>query len=185
MVESQTTMSKIIFSLSLLISLPLTSVAQKSVAQLLPAHAAALQQFLSKHPDLDFMSENDCDREVLKDMRKHFGARFMPYYRVGDFNHDGRQDFALLLVKDAPPKEDPDLAESHRFQYEITIVVFNGIRGRGYKAAFVRNTSAPLVSFLAMSQERRSKLYFAIYETDDGFVMTPAGQGYIAESLQN
>lgn len=168
-----------------MIFLPLTSVAQKSVSQLQSSHAAALQQFLSNHPDLDFMSENDCDREALKDMRKHFGARFMPYYRVGDFNRDGRRDFALVLAKDAPPKEDPDLAESHRFQYEVTIVVFNGRKGGGYKAAFVRNTTAPLVCFLAMSQERRSKLYFAVYETDDGFVMTPAGQGYIAESLEN
>lgn len=53
-------MSRILFSFSLLIFLPLVSVAQKSVSHLQPAHATALQRFLSKHPDLDFMSENDC-----------------------------------------------------------------------------------------------------------------------------
>src|SRR5947209_8378133 len=117
-------MSKIIFSLLLLLLLPLSCVAQKSVSQLLPVHASALQQFLSKHSDLDFLSESNCDREALKDMRKHFGAHFMPYYKVGDFNHDGRQDFALLLSKDVPPKEDPDLDGANRYQYEVTVVVF-------------------------------------------------------------
>jgi hypothetical protein len=175
-------MSKVILILLLLLS-SLNVAAQKSVSQLAPAHASALQQFLSEHSDLDFLSERDCDREALKGMREHFGARFMPFYRVGDFNYDGRQDFALVLAKDTPPKEDPDLADTHRFQYEVTVVVFNGLRRGGYKAVFIKNTTAPLVCFLAMSQEKRSKLYFAIYETDAGFVITPAGQGYIAEAL--
>jgi hypothetical protein len=163
--------------------MPFSGTAQKSVSQLRPAHASALQQFLSKHPNLDFLSETDCDREVLKDMRKHFGARFMPYYRVGDFNHDRRQDFALVLLKDVAPKEESGLADSHRFQYEVVIVVFNGTRTGRYEPIFVRNTTAPLVCFLAMSQEKRGKLYFGIYETDAGFVMSPAGRGYIAEGL--
>ncbi len=107
----------------------------------------------------------------------------MPYYRVGDFNRDGKQDFALILAKDTPPKEDPDLDEDHRFQYELSVVIFNGLRGGRYKAVFVKETTAPLVSFIAMTEEKRSKLYFAISETDSGFVMTPAGQGYISEYL--
>lgn len=176
-------MNKIIFTVLLLLLLPTGSTAQKTVSQLLPAHASALQQFLSIHPDLDFLSENGCDRDTLRDMRKNFGARFMPYYRVGDFNHDGRQDFAMILMKDTPPKEDPGLADTHRLQYEVTVVVFNGLRGGRFKAVFVKNTTAPLVCFLAVSQEKRSKLYFGIYETDTGFIMTPAGQGYIAEGM--
>jgi hypothetical protein len=176
-------MSKTILSLLLLIILPICGMAQKSVSQLLPAHASSLQQFLTKHSDLDFLSEKDCDEESLKDMRKHFGAHFTPYYRIGDFNHDGIQDFALVLAKDTRPKEDPDLADTHRFQYELVIVIFNGLKRGGYSAVFVKNTTAPLVCFLAMTQEKKSKLYFAVYETDDGFVMTPAGRGYIAEGL--
>ena len=176
-------MRKIIFTFLFSLLLPFGGEAQKFVSQLLPAHASALQQFLSKHPALEFLSESDYDREALKDMRKRFGARFMPYYRVGDFNHDGREDFALVLAKHTPPKKDPDLADTHRFQYEVTVVVFNGLSGGGYKAVFVKNTTAPLVCFLAMSQGKKSKLYFAIYETDAGFVIRPKGQGYITEAL--
>ena len=178
-------MRKIIFAFLLLLLLPFGGEAQKSVSQLLPAHAAALQQFLSKHPSLEFLSESDYDREALKDMRKRFGAHSMPYYQVGDFNHDGRQDFALVLAKRTPPKKDPALADTHRFQYEFTVVVFNGLSGGGgYGAVFVKNTTAPLVCFLAVSQEEKSKLYFAIYETDAGFVIMPKGQGYIAQGLR-
>ena len=176
-------MRKIIFTFLFSLLLPFGGAAQKSTSQLLPAHASALQQFLSKHSALKFLSESDYNREALKDLRKRFGAGFMPYYRMGDFNHDGRQDFALVLAKDAPPKEDPALADTHRFQYEVTVVVFNGLSDGAYKAAFVKNTTAPLVCFLAVSQEKKSKLYFAIDETDAGFVMRPEGQGYIAEGL--
>jgi hypothetical protein len=157
--------------------------AQKSASQLVPDHASALQQFLSKHADLELLSEGDYSREVLKEMRKQFGPRFMPYYRVGDFNHDGRQDFAVVLAKRTPQKEDPNLADTHRFQHEITVVVFNGLRGGGYKAVFVKNTTAPLVCFLAVSEEKNGKLYFAVYETDTGFVISPKAQGYVADRL--
>ena len=135
---STSTMRKIIFAFLFLLLLPFGGEAQKSVSQLLPAQAAALQQFLSKHPALEFLSESNYDREALKDMRKHFGAHFMPYYQVGDFNHDGRQDFALVLAKHTPPKKDPALADTHRIQYEFTVVVFNGLSGGGYGAVSLK-----------------------------------------------
>jgi hypothetical protein len=94
----------ITFLFSLL--LPFGGAAQKTTSQLLPAHASALQQFLSKHPDLEFLSESDYDQKTLKDIRKRFGARFMPYYRVGDFNHDGRQDFGQGYTAEGLPVGD-------------------------------------------------------------------------------
>lgn len=167
----------------LLLVLPVAGVAQKSVASLRPAHAAALQEYLAKHPRLDFMPESVCDRGSLKAMREHFGSQFAPFYTVGDFNYDGRQDFALVLVKAGAPRVDTTLGEPHRYRYDVRVVVFNGAGGDRYRPAFERDYDAPLVCFLALSRERRSKLYFAIFETDDGFVMTPAGRGYIAEAL--
>ena len=167
----------------LLLALTATGAAQKSVASLRPAHAAALQEYLAKHRDFDFLSEGRCDPGSLKAMREQFGPRFNPFYKVGDFNHDGRQDFALVLVRDRAARVETMLAESHRYRYDVRVVVFNGERRGGYRPAFERDYDAPLVCFLALSRERRSKLYFAIFETDDGFVMTPAGRGYIAEAL--
>lgn len=167
----------------MLLALPAARAAQKSVAGLHPAHTAALQEYLSKHRDFDFLPEARCDPGSLKAMREQFGALFTPFYKAGDFNHDGRRDFALVLVRDRAARVDTMLAESHRYRYDVRVVVFNGARGGGYRPAFERDYDAPLVCFFALSQERRSKLYFAIFETDDGFVMTPAGRGYIAEAL--
>jgi hypothetical protein len=166
-----------------LLCLPIGCAAQKSVSELPPAHASALQQFLSAHPGLEFLSERSYDQEYLKWMRESFGTRFTPFYQKGDFNRDGRQDFAMVLAKDTPPKEDLDLGESHRFRYDVTVVIFNGLNGGAYKAAFVKNITAPLVCFINISQEKKKRLYFGVYETHEGFIMTSAGKGYIAEDL--
>ena len=156
--------------------------AQKAVSELPPAHASALQEFLTKHDGLEFLPESASGPDILRDMRKSFGSRFKPFYRTGDFNNDGMPDFAMILAKEGGPTGDqgPDIAESHRYLYDLTIVIFNGGRGT-YKPVFVKTTKGPLVCFLNMTYERRKRLTFGVYETDEGFIMTPAGKGYIIE----
>src|SRR5688500_17959228 len=85
----------IVFSILLF---PLGSQAQQSIANLNPAHAAALEKFIRQRPHLEFPSEKQINQKTLKDMRKNFDARLTPFYRVGDFNADGLQDFALVLA---------------------------------------------------------------------------------------
>src|SRR5688572_2220193 len=91
--------------------------AQKSVSELPAAHASALQKFLTTHDGLEFLSETACDKNILKYMRKDFGARFRPYYRTGDFNRDGLPDFAMILAKEGGPTGDQgsDIAGTHRY----------------------------------------------------------------------
>jgi len=163
--------------------LPAELLAQKSVSELPHAHSSALQEFLTKRPDLKFLSEQEMDRASLQDMRKNFGARLTPYYRTGDFNRDGILDFAMILVKEGPPSRDlgPDIDETHRHRHSLTVVIFNGQKRGGYRAAFVKNITGPLVSFLYVTFEKRKQLYFAVYETDEHFIMSPAGNGYVVE----
>ena len=123
------------------------------------------------------------DKQILNDMRKNFGPHLKPYYRTGDFNHDGVQDFAMILAKEGPPSEDlgPDLDETSRYRHDITVVIFNGQKSGRYNVAFVKNTKAPLVCFLYVTFEKRKRLYFAVYETDEHFIMAAAGNGYLIE----
>jgi hypothetical protein len=181
--ERMVAMFNLAFTFFGLLLLPHISVAQMSVSELPPAHASALQGFLTKHSELQFLSEREMDRETLKDMRKNFEARLTPYYRTSDFDRDGIQDFAMILAKEGPPSEDlgSDIAETHRYRHDITVVIFDGQRRGGYKAAFVKNTTAPLVCFLYVTHEKKKRLYFAVYETDEHIVMSPAGKGYIVE----
>ena len=173
---------KIAISLLCLFSLPLVAAAQKSVSELVPAHASALQEFLTSHPDLNFMSEKFMERDDLKGMREVLGSRFTPFYQKGDFNGDGGQDFALILLREGPTEDQgSDIAASHRYRYPITIVIFNGTKGGAYKAVFVKNITAPPVCFLKTSGGKKKRLYFRVAQTGEAFTMTPAGKGYIVE----
>jgi hypothetical protein len=159
--------------------------AQKSVSDLPPSQAAVLQQFLTKHAGLEFLSETVADQSILKDMRKNFGMNFKPFYRAGDFNNDGVPDFAMILVKEGGPTGDQgeDIAATHRSLYDITVVIFNGA-GKTYTQAFVKTTKAPRVCFLNTTNEKRKRLTFGVYETDEGFTMTAFGKGYIIENAR-
>ena len=110
-------MVKIALTFLCLLLLPLFVAAQKSVSELPPAHASALQEFLTKHPELQFLSEREMDKETLKDMRKNFGARLTPYYRTGDFNRDGIQDFAMILAKEVSFPKMPSSLEILAFTH--------------------------------------------------------------------
>lgn len=158
--------------------------AQKSVADLKPAHAAALETYLRQQPHLEFLSETKINHESLKGMRQTFGASLTPFYRAGDFNRDGLPDFAVVLATKGarPVDQGPNLAETHRYHHSLLVVIFNGQRRGGYRVAFERKTTAPLVSFLAETSQKPKKLYFAVYETDEHFVMAPARNGYRVES---
>lgn len=157
--------------------------AQQSVTNLNLAHAAALEKFIHQRPHLEFLSEKEIDQQTLKDMRKNFGTRLTPFYRVGDFNRDGLQDFAVILAMEGKTPEDqgPGLAETHRYRHQLSVVIFNGQKKGGYRVAFEKKIAAPLVCFLYQTFEKRKKLYFAVYETDEHFIMTPAGTGYLVE----
>lgn len=174
-------MMRYLFVLTFLL-LPPAAGAQKSVSQLPPAHAAALQEFLSTRPTLDFLPETSMDEDTLKDMRKNFGTQHAPYYRRGDFNHDGLQDFAMIVIdRNGRTTRNPELDGPYATEYELTVVIFNGQRRGGLRAAYSTKVDAPLVCSLFSSREKKSKLYFGVYATDGVIIFTPAGRGYIAE----
>lgn len=155
---------------------------QKRVADLHPSHAAALRSFLSKNKNHRFLSENVIGADHLKDMRKYFKGH-TPYYNVGDFNRDGINDFAVILSRDGSRKDNGDgMAETHRYDYPLTIVIFNGSRKGRYRPAFIENVTAPLVCFLNTEIVKKKKqLYFGIFETDDIRILSPAGKGYVVK----
>jgi hypothetical protein len=122
------------------------------------------------------------DKETLTDMRKHLGASLTPYYRRGDFNRDGIQDFAMILSKEGARVEQEGItSEPHPYRHPIVVVIFNGQREGGFRVAFEKETDAPLVCFLSMRFEKRARLSFGVYATDGGFIMTPAGRGYLVK----
>lgn len=156
---------------------------QKRVADLNIKHAAALEVFLSGNKDYGFMSENALDTDYLKDMRKYFKG-LKPYYNVGDFNRDGIVDFALILSRNGFRKDNGEgFSETHRYDYPLSIIIFNGDGKGGFRKAFIENIEAPLACFLNTDVVKKKKeLYFGVFESDaDTRIFAPAGKGYIVE----
>jgi hypothetical protein len=153
--------------------------AQTKIGDLHPSHAKTLDEFLSRNPGYQFMPETVLDADYLKDMRKGISGG-KPYYNAADFNRDGIVDFALVLRRKGEPKDNGDgMAETHRFDYPLTIVIFNGDRQGKFTKAFIADIEAPFASFLDLSVVRRKRqLYFGVSETDNLQYFTPAGKGY-------
>jgi hypothetical protein len=167
--------------------LSISAFGQKSVASLEPAHAEALQKFLQANQNLEFLDESSFDAAedgMLKFARKEINSKLTPYYLAADFNRDGFRDFAVILSSHNPPDDQgKGFGESHRYNYKLMIVVFNGSKNKTYKPVFKKQVESPLVCFLNMSYEKKKpRLYWAIIETDASFYVSPAGNGYIAET---
>lgn len=174
---------KTIFSLALITLIAEAGYGQRTVAALQPAHASALEEFLSKNKTHRFRPEHFLDKDYLRDMRKYFRKGFMPYYCYGDFNNDKIDDFAIILSRDGEPKSSGDEINEHNPDFPLTVLVFNGQKKGGFKVAFTEDLYGPNAAFINYEIEKGKKiLYYGIFETDsDTFIMRPAGKGYIID----
>lgn len=175
---------KILLLTSFTFALATLCFSQKTVADLKPIHAVALEQFLSKNKNYQFLSERAFDEEYLKDLRKDFGKSINPYYCVSDFNFDGVLDFALILSR----KGEATIAEGteitpYDHNYPLAVIIFNGNKKGGFTKAFVEDIEAPLVCLIKTDGVGKEKqVFFAVYATDaDTRIFTPIGKGYIIE----
>jgi hypothetical protein len=155
--------------------------AQQCVGHLPRPQAIALQRFLAKHPNLEFLSEAACPADVVAFGRREYGSGFAPYYRCGDFNRDGRGDFALVLAEDTPPRIIAGVSENHQAEHRLAVVVFNGEKNGRFRLAFIKRTTGPLACFLGLTYEKKRRLSWGVFETCTGFTLTPVGEGYILE----
>ena len=155
---------------------------QKTVADLKPSHATALEQFLSKNKEYQFLSSKVIDAEYMKFIRESFGKTFAPYYRVADFNLDKIADFAVILSRKGERKENGATSEEHKYDYPLAVVIFNGNKNGTFTKAFVEDIEAPLVCFLNVEGTKKKTIYFGVFESDaDTRIFTPVGKGYIVE----
>jgi hypothetical protein len=162
---------KRIFFVLLLLLMPIVVLAQRSVSEYTPAQRAALQSFISRNPSYQFIPETWFDEETLSAARNEwgFGRNFKPYYQTGDFNRDGKRDFAVILLSGR------NADDQNRGTY---VVVFNGVRGNTYRVAHIEREEFSTALFINTS---RNRLHVGIMETDSVGCFVPAGRGYIVE----
>lgn len=131
-------------------------------SHLKPEHQEVMKKWLLKRPGLRPAIEEDASRDDLSAWRAD-NRDFFPYYSVGDFNRDGKVDFAVML-KIISADDDS------------VIAVFNA-PFRASKPAYFRGGFG-LAQYYLEYQKEVNMLYVTAYETH-GFYLKPKGQKYI------
>lgn len=129
-------------------------------------HRAVLKKWLAHRPWLRPATEDDCeDKGNLALMRQRLGRTVHPYYSIGDFNRDGRNDFAVLLVV--------------KGKDEVALAVFNAPFRNPKPAYFERGFEKMGNMYVAYDYTVKRRLYLGVFESDY-YCMTliPKGRKY-------
>ena len=131
--------------------------APSSPGQITPEHKTVIDNWLKKKAGLRLAAEKDANTEGLKFYRQDWGSDFNPFYAVGDFNRDGRKDFAVLLVFLTKKKVD----------YEYAIAIFNAPFGPNKRPNyFERGYIGIDTSYIIYNKMEHRRLFLGIYEGD-------------------
>ena len=136
-----------------------------------PAHRQVVRSFLRTRPHLRVATYADAEnKRTLEFLNEGYGENKSPYYAVGDFNNDGREDFALAFVNTRRPKD-------------FAVVVFNGpFRGRrSVRPAYYSEKEFGTDAFLfAGTAERPHTLIVGVSGGDMTTMLKPRrrGRGY-------
>jgi len=140
-------------------------------------HRRVLDGWLKQHPNLRLAALDDCEgcRDDIEQTRRGSGGPwrpvpdYHPYRAVGDFNGDGRQDFAVVLV------------DTSKRDKVFVLVVFNGpFRDIAKPPAFLE-TGMDLRHGGLFSGPPRPKPYRLLvgpFESDAGGVLKPRNGSY-------
>lgn len=135
-----------------------------SLRYIQPEHKAILEKWLRRQPQLRVAIEADCkNRQGLMDARLEHGENYHPYYAVGDFNRDGREDFAVVLIS------------KQRRARNFSIAIFNG----PFTGTPVFYTGGVDLSAGGLVFRADNRLVAGVFQTDDCVVLKPKGRGYV------
>lgn len=138
-----------------------------SIPYLRTQHRLILDQWLKTKPTLRLATENDCvNREGLAATRQENGQNYQPYYAVGDFNRDQKEDFAVALI------------DNRRGSPKFAIAVFNGPIAGGRATIpnfFATGIDLSTGGLVLLSGNR---LVAGVFQSDDCVVLRPRGRSY-------
>lgn len=159
---------------SLVATLTVQAAQLESAPYLRAPHRTVLQQWLAGKPRLRLATEKDClNKEGLKATRQENGQNYQPYYAVGDFNHDGQEDFAVALIN--PGKR----------ARKFAIAIFNGPfsprdpRHAIVPAFFTEGIDLSDGGLVVLSGNR---LVAGVFQTDNCVVLRPSGRTYVMKN---
>lgn len=134
-------------------------------------HAAVLKKYLKTKSELSPAIATDYDRAnpKLVEIRKEY-QKGHPYYVAGDFNRDGKEDFAVIL-------------KSKKAKNSFRLAVFNGPLNQNNGEPAFSGVSDYRYVLQIEDEADMPALYIGSYASDDGFSLEPSGKGYKVVTL--
>jgi hypothetical protein len=144
---------------------------QGLASYLRPEHREIVQRWLSSRSHLRLATEADCTNKYgLAATRKEEGRDYHPYYAVGDFNGDGKEDFAVVFVK------------TRKSKWPSTVAIFNGPLAGNSVPAFTtdyEDLNSGGLFYKAKVKPREGRLAIGVFESDDCVIFLPRGKTYV------
>src|SRR6266550_7679982 len=142
---------------------------QELPSYLRPAHGKIIQRWLSSRADLRLATDADnINKDGLAATRKEQGRNYHPYYAVGDFNGDGKEDFAVAFVK------------TRKSKLPFLIAVFNGPLSANSVPSFTSSDdlSSGGIFYKVKAKSREGRLLVGVFESDDCAILRPRGKTF-------
>jgi hypothetical protein len=132
-------------------------------------HKAVVEKWLKVRTDLRLATEADnTNKEGLAATRRDRGRSYQPYYVVGDFNGDRKEDFAVAFVK------------KRKSQWPFVFAIFNGPTVRANRPTF--SVDADLtdggIFYNPQNPPSQFRLAFGTFQTDNCVIVSPRRQSY-------
>lgn len=142
-----------------------------AVAYLSPQLRSVVEKWLAGKPGLRLATEADCVNESgLAAIRKEDDKNYQPYYAVGDFNGDGKQDLAVALINKRLRKDN------------FAIAIFHGPLKANSAPAFIGSWFDLSTGGLSVdASSKRNRLKAGVFDSDDCWVLQWRGKSYSAK----
>jgi hypothetical protein len=146
--------------------------AQRVPAYVSTSHREVIEKWLASTParaNLRVATDRDCRNQEGLAVERQENRSYQPYYAVGDFNHDGREDFAVAFVDD------------RKRRYKFSFAIFNGpFPDAGVPAYLNQDTDLSMMGF-SWHAGPRNYLLIGEFQSDVCSILKPRGKTYRAQ----
>ena len=135
-----------------------------------------LENWLTHHSEYRIATDEDCDcADDIKQMKAGSGGvwkpvpDYHPYVATGDFNGDGVEDFAVILI------------DRTKQEKNFALIVFNGpFKSETQSPAFMQSGMDLKYYglFYGPPRPKPYRLLLGRFESDSGSLLIPHGRGY-------
>lgn len=136
------------------------------------SHRAVIEKWLASNPrrvNLRVATDSVCRNKEGLAAERQENRSYQPYYAVGDFNQDGREDFAVAFIDD------------RKRQFKFSFAIFNGpFPGTGVPAYLDQNTDLSEMGF-SWHAGPRNNLLLGEFQSDVCVIFKPRGKTYRAQ----